>query len=145
MFGAEAGLQIRLPDMSGPDTRHVWVSDTPIDRFLLGAITPPPPQLGWPLSWLVNTLNQLFLSSKPLSSKLHSHPSFLREIWAISLSDSQDLQATHFTDDLHGFVTLGDMSPWRTRCCLGVTKLVVKLEKFVLPSPSWGFDSGKLN
>jgi hypothetical protein len=60
------------------------------------------------------------------------------------LSDPLDLQAKHFIDDLHVFVTLGDLSPRWTRCSLGVTKVVVNLRMFVLPSPSWGFDSGKL-
>jgi hypothetical protein len=52
------------------------------------------------------------------------------------LSDPLSLQAKHFTDDLCVFVTLGDLT---------VTKVVVNLENFVLPSPSWGFDSGKPN
>jgi hypothetical protein len=39
------------------------------------------------------------------------------------------------------FVTLGDLSPRWIRCSPGVTKVVVNLEKFVLPYPSWGFDS----
>jgi hypothetical protein len=42
-----------------------------------------PPSLRWPLHWLENTFNQHFLSSNSLSFKLHSRPSFLREIWAI--------------------------------------------------------------
>jgi hypothetical protein len=133
--------------MSGSQPEHVQISDTPTERFLLGAIkgSPCPPSLPWPLYYFENTLNQYFLSSKPLSFKLQSNPSFLREIWAIPFSDPQDLQAKHFTDDLRVFVTLGDLSPWWTRCCPRVTKLVVNLRKFVLPSPSWGFDSGKLN
>jgi hypothetical protein len=61
------------------------------------------------------------------------------------LSDPLDLQAKHFTDDLRLFVTLGDLSPRRTRCPPGATKVVVSLEKFVLPSPLWGFDSEKSN
>jgi hypothetical protein len=44
---------------------------------------PTPPLIVWPLHWLENLLNQHFLISKPLSFKLHSSPSFLREIWAI--------------------------------------------------------------
>jgi hypothetical protein len=44
---------------------------------------PTPPSLSWALHWLENTLNQHFLSSKPLSFKLHSNPSFLGQIWAI--------------------------------------------------------------
>jgi hypothetical protein len=58
------------------------------------------------------------------------------------MSDPLDLQLKHFIDDLHVFVTLGNLSLRRTRCCPGVTKIVVDLEKFVLPSPSWRFDSG---
>jgi hypothetical protein len=42
----------------------------------------------------------------------------------------------HFTDDLHVFVTLGDLSTRWTRCPPGATKVVVSLKKFVLPSPS---------
>jgi hypothetical protein len=61
------------------------------------------------------------------------------------LSDPLNLQAKHFTDDLCVFVTLGDLSPRRTRCSPGATKVLVGLEKFVLPSLSWGFDSEKLN
>jgi hypothetical protein len=37
------------------------------------------------------------------------------------------------------------LSPRWTRCSPGATKVVVGLRKFVLPSPSWGFDGGKLN
>jgi hypothetical protein len=51
----------------------------------------------------------------------------------------------HFTDDLRVFVTLGDLSPRYTRCSPGVIMVVVNLKKFVLPSLSWGFDSGKPN
>jgi hypothetical protein len=56
-------------------------------------------------------------------------------------SDPLNLQAKHFTNDLCMFVTLGDLSPRWTRCSLGVTMVVVNLRKFVLSSPSWGFDS----
>jgi hypothetical protein len=38
-------------------------------------------------------------------------------------------------------ITLGDLSPRWTRP--GATKVMVSLKKFVLPSPSWVFDSGK--
>jgi hypothetical protein len=57
----------------------------PIGRFLLGAIKRGlhPPSLRWPLHWLKYTLNQHFLSSNPLSYKLHSNPSFIWEIWII--------------------------------------------------------------
>jgi hypothetical protein len=41
---------------------------------------PHPPQLGWPLSTLVNTLKHSLLSSNLLSLKLHCNLSFLREI-----------------------------------------------------------------
>jgi hypothetical protein len=50
--------------------------------------------------------------------------------------------ATHFIDDLRVFVALGDFFPKWTRCCPRVTKVVVDLRKFVLPSASRGFDSG---
>jgi hypothetical protein len=107
--------------------------------------SPMPPSLSWSLHCFENTLNQHFLSSKPLSFNLHSNPRFLKEIWAILLSDHLNLQAMHFTDNLRVFVTLRDLSHRQTRCCPGVTKGVVNLKKFVLPYPSWGFDSGKLN
>jgi hypothetical protein len=61
------------------------------------------------------------------------------------VSDPLNLQAKHFIDDLRVFVTLGDVSPIWTKCSLGATKVVVNLEKIVLPSPPWGFHSGKSN
>jgi hypothetical protein len=51
------------------------------------------------------------------------------------LSGPLNLQAKHFTDDLRVFVTLGDWSLRWTRCSPGVTKAVVNLREFVLPSP----------
>jgi hypothetical protein len=99
------------------DTGHVWCRGQ-ILEMVVGHVRPPartclclwhpngqipsrrykrppaPPQLGWPLSSLENTLNQPFLSSKPLSLNLHSNLSFLREIWAILLSDPLNLQAS---------------------------------------------------
>jgi hypothetical protein len=83
---------------------------------------------------------QLANTSKPLSLKLHSNLSFLGEILASLLSDPLYLQLQHFIDDLCVFVTLGDLSPRWTGCCSGVTKVVVDLKKFALPSPLWGFD-----
>jgi hypothetical protein len=104
-----------------------------------------PPSLSLLLHCFENTLNQHFLSSKSLSFKLHSNPSFLREIWAIILSVLLNLQAKHFTNDPYVFITLEDLSPRWTRYYPGVTKVVVNLRKFVLSSPSWGFDSEKPN
>jgi hypothetical protein len=69
--------------MSGTQPGHVWVSNTPTGRFLLGARKAPPPhapQLVWSLTSLANTLKHSLLSSNLLSLKLHSNPSFLREI-----------------------------------------------------------------
>jgi hypothetical protein len=101
--------------------------------------TPMPPQLGRSLHSIANTLNQCFLWSKPLSFKLPKRDLSRPFEWP-----SKSLSKC-FTDDLHVFVTLGDLSPWWTRCCLGVTKVVMNLRKFVLPSPLCGFDSGKPN
>jgi hypothetical protein len=61
------------------------------------------------------------------------------------LSDTLDLQAKHFINDLRVFVTLDTLSPRRTRCPPRATKVVVSLGKFVLPYPSCEFDSGKPN
>jgi hypothetical protein len=61
------------------------------------------------------------------------------------LRDSLDLQTKHFTDDLRVFVTLRDSSPRWTMCHPGATKIVMSLEKFVLLSLLWGFNSEKLN
>jgi hypothetical protein len=62
-----------------------------------------------------NSLRHPFLSSKPLSLKLHSNLSFLWEIWVSLLSDPLVLHSKHFIDDLCVFVTLGDLSLRRTR------------------------------
>jgi hypothetical protein len=58
------------------------------------------------------------------------------------LSDPLDLQLRYFIDDLCVFVTLGNLCPKRTRCFPGVTKVVVDIAKFVLPSHLWEFGSG---
>jgi hypothetical protein len=108
-------------------------------------MSPTPPSLSWPLYCFENTLNQHFMSSKPLVFKLLYNPSFLREIWDILWSDPLNFQAKHFTDDLRVFITIGDLSPRRTRCYPGVTKVVMDLRKFILPSPSWRFHSEKQN
>jgi hypothetical protein len=70
-----------------------------------------------------------------LSKRYLSHP----------LEYPSQSSSNHFTDNLCVFVTLGNLSSRRTRCPPGATKVVVSLRKFVLPSPSWGFDSGKPN
>jgi hypothetical protein len=41
-------------------------------------------------------------------------------------------------------VTLEDLSHRWTSCPPRATKVVVSFRKFVLPSLSWGFDSGKI-
>jgi hypothetical protein len=61
--------------------------------------------------FILQTLWYTLLSSQSLSSKLHSNPNFLGDIWASLLSDSLDLHLKHFTDDLHVFITLGDLFP----------------------------------
>jgi hypothetical protein len=64
----------------------------------------------------------------------------------LKLSSSSFSQITKIlcTDVLHVFITLRDSSPRGTRCSPGATKVVERLEKFILPSSSWGFDSGNL-
>jgi hypothetical protein len=47
------------------------------------------------------------------------------------MSDPLDLQLKHFIDDLHVFITLRDLSPRWTRCCPGVTKVVVCHTRFL--------------
>jgi hypothetical protein len=81
---------------AAPNIEHVRVSDTPNEQIPSRGYKRPPtlPQLGWLLSSFENTLNQPFLSSKSLSLKLHSNLSFLRDIWAIFLSDPLNLQAS---------------------------------------------------
>jgi hypothetical protein len=86
---------------------------------------------------LIHSLElKIYLPQASLRSKLPmrdlSHP----------LSDPLDLQLKHLIDELRVFITLWDSSPRWTRSCSGVTKVMVDLRKFVLPSPSWGFDSG---
>jgi hypothetical protein len=67
---------------------HVRVSDTPTARFPWGAIKGPLTSLARLATHIdVQTLWDTFFSSQPLSSKLHSNPSFLGEIWASLLSD----------------------------------------------------------
>jgi hypothetical protein len=76
--GRDTG-HIRYPGWTCLDLWH------PNEQILFGRYKerPTPPSLRWPLHWLEYTLNQHFLSSNPLSFKLHSNPSFLGEIWAI--------------------------------------------------------------
>jgi hypothetical protein len=121
--------------MSDPRSGHVRVSHTPTSRFPWGAIKGPP-RLSSPVDHFIHlkyTLRhslqlKISLSQASLQSRLPrrdlSHP----------LSDPLDLQLKHIIDELHVFITLGDSSPRRTRSCPGVTKVVVDLRKFVLPS-----------
>jgi hypothetical protein len=51
----------------------------------------------------------------------------------------------HFTNDLRVFITIGHLSLRWIRCSPGGTKVGVIPEKFVLLSPSCGFDSKELN
>jgi hypothetical protein len=95
MSDAEAGLQRLLLDMFGPRYLICPILWHPRQIPSGGYKRPPtPPQLSCPLSSFENTLNQPFLSSKSLSLKIHSNLSFLREIWAILLSDPLNLQAS---------------------------------------------------
>jgi hypothetical protein len=67
---------------SSPDTSRSLTLQC-ADSFWGYKRRPTPPQLIWTLHSLENTSNQPFLSSNSLSFKLHSNPSFLREIGAI--------------------------------------------------------------
>jgi hypothetical protein len=49
------------------------------------------------------------------------------------MSDHLDLHSKHFIDVLRVFISLGDL-PLDGLGCSGVTKVMVDLEKFVLPS-----------
>jgi hypothetical protein len=132
--------------MSSSWIGHVQISDTPTGRFPVGYKRGyPPPPLIWPLRWLKNPLNLHFLNSNSLSLNLQSNPCLLGEIWANSWVTLSIFKRKHITDNLCVFVTLENLSPRWTRCPLGATKVVVSLGKFVLPSPLWWFDSGKLN
>jgi hypothetical protein len=62
------------------------------------------------------------------------------------LSEPLDHQLKHFIDDLRVFVTLENLfHPLDGLGCLVVTKVVLDLRKFVLPSTSWGFASEEPN
>jgi hypothetical protein len=132
--------------MSGLLAGDVWISDTPTVRYPMGAIK----GALRPLTHLATLLTWKHFESKLLELKLSLPQASLkskppRRDLSHLLTDPLDLQAKHFTDNLRVFVTLGDLSPRRTRCPLGATKVVVSLRKFGLPSASWGFDSVKLN
>jgi hypothetical protein len=116
MSGPQTNFQRGVSDMSGPRPGHVQVSDTPTARFSRGAIKGPP--------YLSSTVDHSFHIANTLrhsielptfSSKLHSNPSFLGEIWASLLSDPLNLYLNYFTDDLCVFVTLEDLFPRWTR------------------------------
>jgi hypothetical protein len=112
MSGPQAGFQRWVPDMSRPWPGHVRISDTPTARFPWGAIKGPHASLACPATHFnMQTLCDTLLSSQALSSKLHSNPSFLGEIWGSLLSDPLNLQLKHFADDLRVFITLGDSFP----------------------------------
>jgi hypothetical protein len=117
------------------------------DRFPLRTIKGGlhPPLLIWLLPWLEKVINLSFLSSDTL--KLQSNPNLRGEIWAkswVSRSIFKQEQE-HVTSNLCVFVTLWDSSSRRTRSPSGATKVVVSPKKFVLFSPSWGFDSEEPN
>jgi hypothetical protein len=105
--------------------------------------TPPLTHLATSLTWKSFEPKLLELKLSLLQASLKSKPP-IRDLSQL-LSDPFDLQAKHFTNDLCVFVTLRDSSPRRIRCPARVTKVVVSFKKFVLPSPSWGFDIGRPN
>jgi hypothetical protein len=91
-----------------------------------------------PLTPLVTPLTRIHFEPTLLELKLSLLQASLKSKLpkrdlSYPLSDHLNLQAKHFTDDLHVFITLGDLSPRWTRYLLGATKVVVSLKKFVLP------------
>jgi hypothetical protein len=131
--------------MSGLLAGHVRISYTPTVRFPLGAI-----KEGLPLTHLPSLLTSKHFDPKLLELKLSPPQASLkskppRRYLSHLFSDPLDLQENHFTYDLCVFVTLGDLSHRMIRCPPGATEVVVSLRKFVLLSPSWEFDIGKLN
>jgi hypothetical protein len=119
----------------------------PNGQISLGAIKAPPPHtfLAREVTHLnLKTLWDTLLSSKPLSqapfkSKFHRKDLSLSLEWP-SRSSTQVL---HWQSPCVCYSW--DLSPRWTRCCPGVTKVVMDLRKFVLSSPSWGFVSENQN
>jgi hypothetical protein len=109
----------------------IWdISQVPTMNFNWLSFTPPLVNFSDPSL----SLSQASIKSKPCERDLGQ-----------SLSDPSIFKQKHFTDDLCIFVTLRDLSPRRIRRPPGATNVVASLKMFVLPSPTWRFDSGKLN
>jgi hypothetical protein len=137
----QARFQRGWSDMSDPRLRHVWVSDTPTARFSWGYKMPP---------HLSSTIGHSFHIANTLRHSLELPTSLLQASFKSKLP-RRDLSLTlewptrSSSRALHrrspcvhyswGFVPLDRLG------CPGVTKVVVDLGKFVLPSPLWGFDS----
>jgi hypothetical protein len=140
--GPQAGFQRGWSDMSDPWPWHVQVSDTPTARFSWGGYKRPP--------HLFSMVGHSFHIANILRHSLELPTSLLQASFKSKLS-RRDLSLTlewpirSSCQALHRrslcvryswrFVPLDGLG------CPGVTKVVVDLKKFVLPSPLWGFDS----
>jgi hypothetical protein len=121
---------------------HVWVSDISTARCSWGVIKDP--------SRLSSTVGHTFHITNTLRHSLELTTSLLQASFKSKLP-RRDLRLTlewptrSSSQTLHrwfpcvhyswGFVPLDGLG------CARVTKVVVDLKKFVLPSPLWGFDS----
>jgi hypothetical protein len=136
------------PDMSGPALAPQWLSLS---------WTYPAPVLGsrkWNRTYPAPSPDMFNLSVVTRVRPRHwtcpdsgeccwtcPAPSFLGDIWAsFSVTHSTFKQNTSLTISMCSFF-LGTC-PLDGLGCMGVTKVVVDLRKFVLPTLSWGFDSG---
>jgi hypothetical protein len=139
----QAGFQRGWPDMFDPRPRHVRVSDNPTPRFSWGAIKGPP-RLSSSVGHSIHIANTLRHSLQLPTSLLQA--SFKSKLPRRDLSLTLEWHTRSSYKALHqrflcvryswGFVPLDRLG------CPRVTKVVLDLRKFVLPSPLWGFDSG---
>jgi hypothetical protein len=141
----QAEFQRGWPDVSGLRPEHVRISDTPTARFSWGGgaikgLTCLSSTRGHPVH-IANTLKHSL--ELPTS---HLQASFKSKLSRRDLSLILEWPTRSSTQALHrwslciryswGFVPLDGLD------CPGVTKVVVNLRKFVLPSLLWRFDSG---
>jgi hypothetical protein len=141
--GPQAGFERGWSDMSGPRPEHVRVSDTPTARFSWGAIKGPP-HLSSMVGHSFHIANTFKHSIELPTSLLQA--SFKSKLRRRDLSLTLEWPTQSSSQALHrwssciryswGFVPLYGLG------YPGVTKVIVDLEKFVLPSPLWGFNSG---
>jgi hypothetical protein len=129
--------------MSDPRPGHVRVSDTPTARFSLGAIKGLP-HLSSTVDhsfYIANTLRRSLelptsLLQASFKSKLPRRDLRLTLEWPTRSSSQPLYRRSLCVYYSWRFVPLDGLG------CPGVTRVVVDPEKFVLPSPLWGFDSG---